>query len=66
MLLYSFLEDAMHEVRQALLPATEYQGDYMVLEVIGRILPLLPKVVYYENWPPFQSWKQQKYYLYSN
>lgn len=36
-----------------LLPATEYQGDYMVLEVIGRILPLLPQVVYYKNWAPF-------------
>jgi hypothetical protein len=36
-----------------LLPATEYQGDYMALEVIGRILPLLPQVVYYEDRPPF-------------
>ena len=36
-----------------LLPATEYQGDYMLLEVIGRILPLLHGVVYYEEWTPF-------------
>ena len=36
-----------------LLPTTEYQGDYMILEVIGRILPLLQQVVYYEGWAPF-------------
>jgi hypothetical protein len=31
-----------------LLPATEYQDDYMILEVMDCIVPLPLQVVYYE------------------
>jgi hypothetical protein len=56
MLPFSILEDACSPAK-ALLPATEYQGNYQILEVMDRILPLPHLAVYYEDWTPFPIMK---------